>query len=164
MANGITLIRILCAAALLFCPAFSPAFYGLYLAAGLSDMLDGAVARRTRAASAFGAKLDTAADFALVAVCLVKLLPALHIAAYLYVWTAIVALIKTGVAVFGFVRQRRLVAVHTPLNKAVGGALFLLPLTPRFIDVAYSAPAVCALATVAAVREGYDILRGGTVP
>ncbi len=29
---------------LLFCPAFSPAFYAFYIAAGLSDMLDGFVA------------------------------------------------------------------------------------------------------------------------
>ena len=63
MANIITGIRILCSIALLFFPAFSPSFYALYIAAGVSDMIDGTVARKTGTASEFGSKLDTAADF-----------------------------------------------------------------------------------------------------
>ena len=47
MANIITGIRIVCSIALLFCPVFSPAFYALYLTAGVSDMIDGTVARKT---------------------------------------------------------------------------------------------------------------------
>ena len=41
LANSITMIRILCSIALLFCPVFSLAFYALYLTAGVSDMVDG---------------------------------------------------------------------------------------------------------------------------
>ena len=78
-ANSITLIRILCSIAILFCPVFSVAFYALYIAAGLSDMMDGWVARRTHTASAFGAKLDTVADVIFVIVCLIKLLPVMDI-------------------------------------------------------------------------------------
>ena len=39
-ANLITGTRILCSVALLFCPAFSLPFFVLYLAAGLTDMID----------------------------------------------------------------------------------------------------------------------------
>ena len=39
MANLITSCRILFSLLLLFFPTLSPGFYGLYLAAGLSDML-----------------------------------------------------------------------------------------------------------------------------
>ena len=46
MANSITNIRIACGIALVFCPAFSPAFYTLYIIAGVSDMIDGTVARK----------------------------------------------------------------------------------------------------------------------
>ena len=46
IANIITIIRILCSFAILFCPVFSSAFYALYITAGVSDMLDGWVARR----------------------------------------------------------------------------------------------------------------------
>lgn len=46
----------------------------LYIAAGISDMIDGAIARKTNTVSEFGARLDTTADFVLVAVSLVKFL------------------------------------------------------------------------------------------
>jgi len=62
MANIITGIRILLSVALLFYPAFSPTFYALYIAAGFSDMIDGAVARKTGSVSEFGSRLDTIAD------------------------------------------------------------------------------------------------------
>ena len=76
MANTITLFRMAAGIVLLFCPVFSPAFYALY-----SDMLDGFVARKTDTVSTLGARLDTIADFVFVVVCLIKLLPVLHIPA-----------------------------------------------------------------------------------
>ena len=48
--------------ALLFFPVLSPAFFVLYVAGGLSDMIDGAAARRTETVSEFGSRLDTFAD------------------------------------------------------------------------------------------------------
>ena len=62
MANIITGIRIVLSVALLIFPALSPAFFVLYVAGGLSDMIDGAVARKTGTVSEFGSKLDTIAD------------------------------------------------------------------------------------------------------
>ena len=70
MANIITGIRIVLSAALLICPALSPTFYVLYMTAGLSDMIDGTVARRTGTASDLGSKLDTVADIVFVVICL----------------------------------------------------------------------------------------------
>ena len=46
IANIITIIRIFCSIAILFCSVFSLAFYVLYITAGVSDMVDGWVARR----------------------------------------------------------------------------------------------------------------------
>ena len=83
MASIITGIRMLCSIALLFFPAFSPVFYALYIVAGVSDMIDGPVARKTGTVSQFGSKLDTAADFMLAAVCLIRLIPALDIPSWL---------------------------------------------------------------------------------
>ena len=160
MANVITGIRILLSVGLLFCPALSPCFCALYLLAGLSDMLDGLVARRTHTATPFGAKLDTAADLVFVTACLIKLLPALVISLWLSIWTAVIALIKIGNMVHGFVKQKHFVAFHSPLNKVTGLLLFLLPLTLSFVSLHYTAPAVCAFATVAAIQEGRFIRTG----
>ena len=157
LANSITIIRILCGIALLFCPVFSPAFYALYITAGISDMVDGWVARRTHTASKLGSKLDTIADIVFVIACLVKLLPVLDIPVWLYVWIGIIALIKTINIISGFIVQKRFVSVHSTMNKVTGLLLFVLPLTLSFIDLKYSAAVVCIFATFAAIQEGHFI-------
>ncbi|MGN0346693.1 MAG: CDP-alcohol phosphatidyltransferase family protein [Lachnospiraceae bacterium] len=160
MANIITGIRILCSIALLFCPALSPTFYVLYLAAGLTDMIDGTVARKTNSVSEFGSRLDTVADFILVVVCLIKLMPILVIPGWLYLWIAIIALIKAINVVSGYIVQKKFVAVHSIMNKVTGALLFILPLTLSIIDLKYSAIVVSTVATFAAIQEGYYIRAG----
>ena len=157
LANNITIIRIVCSIVLLFCPIFSSAFYVLYLTAGVSDMVDGWIARRTHTASELGAKLDTIADIVFVIVCLVKLLPILDIPVWLYVWIGVIALIKIINIISGFVVQKRFVAVHSTMNKVVGLLLFVFPLSISFLDLKYTAAIVCIFATFAAAQEGHFI-------
>jgi CDP-diacylglycerol--glycerol-3-phosphate 3-phosphatidyltransferase len=157
MANTITFFRIAASVLLFFCPVFFPAFYVFYIAAGLSDMLDGFVARKTDTASKLGARLDTIADFVLVVVCLIKLLPILSIPSWLYVWIGIIAFIKVVNIISGFAVQKRFAAVHSDTNKVVGALLFLLPLTIHAVPIKYFAIVVCAVATFAAIQEGHFI-------
>ena len=157
MANTITGIRIVLSAALLACPALSPAFYVLYIAAGTSDMIDGIVARKTGTVSEFGSKLDTFADLVFTAVCLIKLLPVLRVPVWFYIWIAVIALIKVTNIAAGYIRQKEFISVHSVMNKMTGGLLFVFPLTPAFIDPGYSTAVVCMAATIAAVHEGYII-------
>ena len=158
MANLITTIRILCSIALLFCAALSPWFYVLYITAGLSDMVDGWVARKTNTVSDLGSKLDTIADIIFVVVCLVKLLPVLHLPVWIYVWVGIIACIKVFNIVYSYAVRKQFLADHSILNKVTGALLFAFPLTLSVIDVRYSAAVVCVVATVAAVRESCNIL------
>ena len=160
MANAITFFRAAAGIVLLFCPVFSPAFYALYIAAGLSEILDGFAARKTDTVSELGARLDTAADLVLVAVCLIKLLPVLRIPAWLYGWIGIIALIQVVNIISGFAVQKRFAAVHSVMNKATGVLLFLLPLTIPAVPLKYAAIVVCAAATFAAVQEGHFIRTG----
>ena len=157
MANIITGFRVLISIALLFCPVFSPVFYVLYLIAGLSDMIDGTIARRMNTVSEFGARVDTAADFVFVVVCLIKFLPVISIPAWLYVWIVLIALIKIIIIISGYVVQKKLVAVHSVMNKMTGVLLFILPLTFPIVPLKYLAIPVCAVATFAAVQEGHFI-------
>lgn len=160
MANIITLVRVVCSLSLLFFPVYSPVFYTLYIVAGVSDMIDGTVARRTGTASEFGSKLDSAADFVMVAVCLIKLIPVLEIPSWLFIWIAIIALIKVINLVSGYVLHKEFVAAHTMMNKVSGMLLFILPLTLSLIDLKYCGAFVCAVATIAAIQEGYHINTG----
>jgi CDP-diacylglycerol--glycerol-3-phosphate 3-phosphatidyltransferase len=161
MANVITGFRITAGLALLFCPVFSLPFYVLYLTSGLSDMVDGVVARRTNTASEFGAKLDTAADFVFVTVCLIRLLPVIGISVWLCVWIGVIALIKGVNIASGYVMQKRFVTVHTVMNKVTGALLFVLPLTFQLVELRITVMIVCVIATFAAIQEGHLIRKGG---
>ncbi len=156
MANIITGTRIVISAFLLFCPAFSPAFFMLYIAAGVSDMIDGAVARKTGTVSEFGSWLDTIADIVFTAVCLIKMLPVLDVPVWLYIWIAIIALIKAANIAAGYIRRKEFISVHSIMNKVTGGLLFVFPLTLPFIDLRYSAAVVCMAATAAAIQERHQ--------
>ena len=125
-------------------------------------MIDGAVARRTGTVSGFGSRLDTIADIVFVAVCLVKLLPALPVPIWLYIWIAIIAFIKLVNIAAGYIRQKQFISVHSMINKVTGGLLFIFPLTLTFIDLRYSAAFVCMVATAAAIQEGYLVNRKAT--
>ena len=162
MANIITCIRIVLSAALLLCPVFSPAFYELYITAGFSDMIDGAVARRTGTVSELGSRLDTIADIMFTVVCLIKLLPALDVPAWIYICTAVIGMIKLFNIAIGYIRQKQFIAVHSLINKVTGGLLFIFPLTLAVIDLKCSAAVVCVIATIAAAYEGYLIQTGRT--
>ena len=126
-------------------------------------MIDGTVARKTNTVSAFGAKLDTIADVIFVAVCLVKLLPVLLIPVWLWIWIAVIALIKVINILSGAIMVKRMIALHTVMNKITGALCFILPFTLSFIDLTYSAIVVCAAATFAAIQEWHFIRTGKSV-
>lgn len=163
MANLLTFCRILCGIGLLFCPVFSASFDALYLFGGLTDALDGPVARKTHTESRFGARLDTAADCVFAAAALLKILPTLSMPRWLWLWVTAIAAVKIGNGVAGILRCRRLMAEHTLLNKLTGLLLFLLPLMLCRIPLEYSAAVVCVAATGAALQEGYLIQTGREV-
>lgn len=160
IANIITISRILCGVWLLFCPVFSAIFNIMYLFCGITDMVDGTIARKTKAVSELGARLDTVADIVFVTVCLVKILPLIHFPVWIWVWIAVIATIKIRNIVWGFICSKKLMALHTFLNKTTGFLLFLFPLTLNFFDPMYSSVIVCSLAMLAAIKEVYHIRMG----
>ena len=158
IANSVTLCRILGSIGLLFCPVYSACFYRLYIFCGLTDMVDGTIARKTGSASSFGAGLDTVADFLFVIISFGKLVPVIQIPAWIWVWTASIAAVKLVNLVRGILGGKQISSVHTLANKVTGFCLFLLPLTIPVVDLRYTAPVVCILATIAAIREGCNII------
>ncbi len=160
IANTITGLRILVSMALLFTQVFSPVFYTMYLIAGLSDMVDGIIARKTNSVSEFGLRFDSIADFVFVAVCLIKILPVMDIPIWLYVWTAVIFFVKIFNIISGVAKQKRFAAAHTTMNKVTGVLLFVLPLTLSIVPLIYMGIPICSLATLAAIQEGHFIRTG----
>ena len=153
VANILTGFRILGGILLLFVPVFSKAFYSIYLFCGFSDMIDGTIARKTNSASELGAKMDTAADLVFVAASLVKILPEINIHQWLWIWGGVIAIIKIGNIIWGYVYKKQFISLHTVMNKVTGLLLFFLPLTLSFVELKYSSIGVCSIATFAAIQE-----------
>ena len=158
IANILTGCRIFGSIFLLFCPAFSLAFYITYVLCGFSDMIDGAIARKTNSTSKFGSRLDTIADFIFVVVSLFKLLPAIHIPGWLWIWGGVIAAIKLSNIIWGSVSKKQFISLHSTMNKLTGLLLFLWPLTVAVAESKYIAMAVCFVATVAAIQEGFYVI------
>ena len=160
MANLLTGCRIVCSMLMLLFPVPSTWFAAMYLLGGLTDMLDGFIARRTHTASRLGARLDTAADFLFLASALCRLWPFLVLPAWLWIWTAVIAAVKIINVLSGLICHKAFVAVHSAMNKVTGVLLFLFPLTWHLMDIRLSAAIVCAVATFAAIQEGHYIRTG----
>ena len=92
--------------------------------------------------------------------CLIKLIPAVHVPTWLFIWIIVIAVIKAINLISGYVKRKDFVALHTVMNKVTGILLFALPLTLKFIDLKYSGAIVCAAATFAAIQEGHMIRTG----
>ena len=158
IANLLTGCRILGSLLLLFFPVFSSGFYITYLLCGFSDMIDGTIARKTDSTSKFGSQLDTIADLIFVVVSLLKLLPSIHIPRWLWLWGGVIAIIKIGNIIGGYIFKKQFISLHTIMNKATGLLLFLLPLTFSFLELKYTAIVVCFIATFSAIQEGVYII------
>ena len=162
-ADSITLVRIAASVLLFVLPWRSVAFFSVYTVAGLSDALDGWVARKTGTVSEFGARLDSTADLFFFGALLVRLLPA-HwpvMPRALRGALAVVVFVRLAVYAVAALRYRRFVALHTRLNKLTGAAVFLLPYVLLVSTGIAFDWAVCALALAAALQEGTLNLRGG---
>lgn len=168
LADLITGVRILCGLLILFVPAFSERFYALYLLGGISDAVDGTVARKLGQETDFGAKQDTIADFAFALAVFVKIVRAVRIPVWLTVWAVLIIAVKTAGVIVGVFKYGGIVTVHSTLNRVCGGIVFLLPLIPggslAWQGQAAAAAAAGLIATAAAVAESIAIIKGkGTV-
>ena len=92
-ANLCTMARIAGAAALWLTRPETAGFYAIYALSGLSDALDGWLARRTGSADDFGARLDSAADLLFYGSMLLYMLPALRLRLPGWVWIMLAAVL-----------------------------------------------------------------------
>ena len=158
--NIITALRIVGAFGLLFFDVRSSLFWTLYLVCGLSDMLDGFLARKLRCESKAGALLDSVADLAFVACCCVKLIPVLNLPLWLWIWAGAIVVVKVINQISALVMYKKFCFPHTLANKATGFLLFVaVPLT-MFLETPVPMVVTATPATFAAVQEGHFIRTG----
>ena len=154
-ADTITAARMAASCVLLFLPMGSVRFLAVYTLAGLTDALDGWLARKTGTASPFGARLDSIADLLLYGVLMLRLFPVLWKVFPGTIWYAVAAIVLVRLAAYAvsFCKFHRFAALHTWLNKLTGAAVFLLPyMLAVSAGIGYGW-AVCLLALAAAAEE-----------
>lgn len=153
-ADSVTSVRIALSILLLFFSTDTKRFLIVYTAAGVTDVLDGLIARKIGAVGEFGARLDSIADLMFYGIMLVKLLPRLYRALPIGVICAVgvVLLLRAASYIIAAIKYRRFASLHTWLNKLCGASVFLLPYIPLSAVGAYGW-AACALAFAAALEE-----------
>ena len=127
-ADAVTFLRIVGTLLLAFLRPLSRGFFRVYALTGLTDVLDGWIARKTKTASDFGARLDSIADLLLYAVMLLRVFPVLWNTLPMDIWYAVAVILILRVSAYGVaaVKYRGFASLHTCLNKVTGGAVFLI--------------------------------------
>ena len=153
IANCITVSRILFSLAMIVLSPSSIPFVVLYVLCGVTDVLDGFLARKLHTESEKGAMLDSAADLLFTVVYTVKILPLLNIPLWIWIWTAIIAAVKVTGILIASKKAHKLSIAHSFGNKLTGLLLYLLPLSVCVTNVKYTATLVCAVATGTVIKE-----------
>lgn len=154
-ADAITFLRMIGTILLLVLQPFSEGFFLLYILTGLTDLLDGWMARKTKTASDFGAKLDSIADLLFYTVMLFRIFPFLWGVLPGSIWCAVAAIVMMRISAYlvAAVKYGRFASLHTYLNKLTGMTVFLIPF---FLVTEYGVAfcwTACAVAAVAALEE-----------
>lgn len=153
LANFLTACRIGGAVTLLFLKPFSPMFFTVYTLCGISDVVDGPIARKSGNATRFGAALDSIADLIFIVMMMVILVPVLPWRPWMLCWIGMIVVIRLFSFVVGGIRFRTLAFLHTYANKTAGAILFLLPFLYDAFGLAIPCAIICTVGTLSAVEE-----------
>jgi len=132
--NILSTIRLICIIPLLLLTPFKLPFMTVYVVAGVSDMIDGPIARKFKVETQFGAALDGGADILLVLVVLLRLVPLLEISSWILVWILIAVGIKLSASVIGYIRHKQFIFLHTYGLKFFIFMLFMFPVFYAFMS------------------------------
>lgn len=153
-ANIITICRMVLSVLLLFFLNNKPVYFFVYIICGLSDVLDGFVARKTNTQSILGARLDSAADFMMFGIITVSMiiLTGNLLLRFVFYITA-VAFIRIINVLIAFYKYNSFVMLHTWGNKITGLIIFLTPVLYLKFNNVNIILAVCIIAALTALEE-----------
>lgn len=153
VANYISVSRIIISLTLFFTKPLSPLFLFVYLIIGLSDVLDGYIARKTCSTSKLGEKLDSIADMVFDCVFILILYPVVNPSMPILIWILIIALLRIISVMIVFAKYRIFGMVHTFANKGTGLFLFFFPIFYSLVPSEILLCVVCSVASISAIEE-----------
>lgn len=157
IANYISISRMVMSILLLLTKTLTIPFIIIYLYCGVSDVVDGYIARKCNNTSKIGSMLDSIADIIFVIISMIKILPVLDLSKGIIIWVIIIALIKICNVICTYVYYKKLIFPHTIANKITGLILFIAPLILIKNNYILFEIIICSIATFAAIQEGHYI-------
>ncbi|MCL1988407.1 MAG: CDP-alcohol phosphatidyltransferase family protein [Firmicutes bacterium] len=152
--NTLSILRIILCLPLIILEPFSLWFMTLYIIAGLTDMIDGPIARKTNSTTKLGAALDGSADFLFALVALFRILPNVETFSPIFFVLIAVLLAIRFISIFvGFIRFKEILLLHTYANKFTAFALFLFPLLYLVLNINVLLLILCIIALFAFLEE-----------
>ncbi len=129
--NILSSLRILGAIAIIFLKPLSLPFFIVYGVAGITDVLDGFIARKFNLQSRIGSVIDSIADWSLLLIMAIRVLP--YLLGILEWWNWVIILVPfvfhMTAYVVCFIKFRCFSSVHTFMNKLMSAVIFLYPFT-----------------------------------
>ncbi len=153
--NFITALRIVGTIYLLFTEPFEKTFFIIYTLAGITDVLDGFIARKTNSVSEFGTKLDSVADLLFYAVMVLKIFTRLLEKVIRPVWIAVSVIVAIRLAAYitALVKYHCFASLHTYLNKLTGFSVFCTPYLYNTPYLTIFCVILCIIAFLSSVEE-----------
>lgn len=116
-------------------------------------MLDGCIARKMKMESRSGAVLDSIADIIFLFTVAIRIIPVLDIPQWILWWIGLIAIVRIGAYMIGFIKYRAFVSLHTYSNKLTGLLLFCSPIIYLVIGIEATGIILIFIAMVSALEE-----------
>jgi len=160
--NILSCLRILLAGLLLIIIDYSILFLLVYFLCGITDILDGLIARRYRFESELGAKLDSLGDLVFWTVVLYLMIFRIEIKidSFLIIAIIIIAILRVINIIITKVKFNEWGIIHSISNKATGFLIFIaIPICIylEFISFIVSIP-VIFIALLSALEESFILI------
>ena len=126
--NILTGLRVVMAICLIFLTPNTYMFLLIYIFCGISDILDGYIARKYKLQSSMGASFDSIADVVFFGIIVYVYYPIIRIPESILVWIFLILTIRLCSIIIAGIKYHTFVILHTYLNKATGLALFCFPI------------------------------------
>lgn len=151
--NIITSLRLVFSIILLFIKPFSILFFLFYILCGISDVLDGYIARKINCNSPCGATFDSIADLLFITILLIIFIPIIPWSKWMLFGLFAIVGLRFFSLVIGFIKYHTLTFLHTYANKAAGLTLFCFPILYYLFGLPTTTALVFFIAGVSAMEE-----------
>jgi len=157
--NLLSVSRIIISIVLLFLFNDRVLFFVFYIFAGITDMLDGYIARKYKLESVLGAKLDSIADvFFYIALFLYLFFMEKTMLTPYVIFIIFIIVLRIANIIIGVIKFRELIMLHTIANKLAGLFVFLLPIF-LWLNIKIFIPVVLCVTILATIEELLIILK-----